>query len=137
MSGKIFVLQDGEKLVDMTEEAYGREVELQKLIADYPDLLAGDQIDSDSPRKWLLVKREMDVPDAQDGSGRWALDHLFLDQEGVPTLVEVKRRTDTRIRREVIGQMLDYAANGVAYWPVTTLRENFANSPYAGEQFVC
>ena len=29
-----------------------------------------------------------------------------------PTLVEVKRSSDTRIRREVVGQMLDYAANG-------------------------
>jgi hypothetical protein len=35
----------------------------------------------------------------------------------VPTLVEVKRSDDTRIRREVVGQMLDYAANGVVYWP--------------------
>jgi hypothetical protein len=43
----------------------------------------------------------------------------------VPTLVEVKRRADTRIRREVVGQMLDYAANGVVYWPLEQLRELF------------
>lgn len=30
--------------------------------------------------------------------------------------MELKRATDTRLRREVVGQMLDYAANGVAYW---------------------
>jgi len=29
-------------------------------------------------------------------------------------VVEVKRGTDTRIRREVVGQMLDYAANAVS-----------------------
>jgi hypothetical protein len=34
-----------------------------------------------------------------------------FDQNAVPTLVEVKRSSDTRIRREVVGQMLDYAAN--------------------------
>jgi len=45
-----------------------------------------------------------------------------LDQDGVPTLVEVKRRADTRIRREVVGQMLDYAANAVVHWPVETIR---------------
>ena len=56
---------------------------------------------------------------------RWSLDHLFLDQEGIPTLVEVKRSTDTRIRREVVGQMLDYAANAVVYWPVQTIRAEF------------
>jgi hypothetical protein len=50
---------------------------------------------------------------------------LFLDQDGVPTLVEVKRSSDTRIRREVIGQMLDYAANAVVYWPIDTLRSIF------------
>ena len=127
MSGKIFVLQGG-GLVAMTEQRYDREIDLQNLIEDYPDLLAGDQINSTSPRKWLFVKREKDVPDAQDGNGRWALDHLFLDQDGVPTLVEVKRSTDTRIRREVVGQMLDYAAHGVAYWSVTTLRDDFAKT---------
>ena len=42
----------------------------------------------------------------------------------MPTLVEVKRSDDTRIRREVVGQMLDYAANGVVYWPAR-LRSDF------------
>lgn len=55
------------------------------------------------------------------------MDHLFLDQDAVPTLVEVKRSTDTRIRREVIGQMLDYAANAVTYWPVEEVRIKFEN----------
>lgn len=61
---------------------------------------------------------------AERGGGydRWSLDHLYLDQEGVPTLVEVKRSEDTRIRREVVGQMLDYAANAVSYWPVDRIR---------------
>ena len=58
-------------------------------------------------------------------AGRWSLDHLFLDQEAVPTFVEVKRSDDTRIRREVVGQMLDYAANGVVYWPAERLRSDF------------
>lgn len=49
-------------------------------------------------------------------NARWSLDHLFIDQDGIPTLVEVKRSTNTQIRREVVGQMLDYAANGSAYW---------------------
>jgi hypothetical protein len=59
------------------------------------------------------------------GSDRWFLDHLFIDGEGIPTLVEVKRGSDTRIRREVVGQMLDYAANAVVHWPIETIREQF------------
>jgi hypothetical protein len=39
--------------------------------------------------------------------------------------VEVKRSTDTRIRREVVGQMLDYAANAVMYWSVENLRSRY------------
>jgi hypothetical protein len=35
--------------------------------------------------------------------------------------VEVKCSIDTRIRPEVVGQMLDYVANPVVYWPVETL----------------
>ena len=37
----------------------------------------------------------------------------------------MKRSTDSRIRREVVGQMLDYAANAVAYWPVEEVRARF------------
>jgi hypothetical protein len=50
---------------------------------------------------------------------------VFLDQDAVPTLVEVKRSSDARIRREVVGQMLDYAANGVRYRGEGTLRQLF------------
>lgn len=123
MSGGIFLLS-GEKLVEMREQAYDSEELLQTLLAKYPSLLAGDQL-AGSPRRWLLVKREAGVPDREAGGSRWSLDHLFIDQEAVPTLVEVKRSDDTRIRREVVGQMLDYAANGVVYWPAERLRSDF------------
>lgn len=65
------------------------------------------------------------MADHEGGGGRWSIDHLFLDQDGIPTLVEVKRSSDTRIRREVVGQMLDYAANGVQYWGEDALRQLF------------
>ncbi len=112
-------------LVEMTEQPYGTEELLQKLLADYPNLLAGDQIDRDVPRRWLLVSREVSLASEEDGAGRWSVDHLFLGQDAVPTIVEVKRSTDTRIRREVVGQMLDYAANAVVYWPVERLQAQF------------
>ena len=109
----------------MVETAYDTEDVLQALIARFPDLLAGDQLPGDVPRRWLLIGREAALPAEEDGAGRWSVDHLFLDQDGVPTLVEVKRSSDTRIRREVIGQMLDYAANAVVYWPIDELRSVF------------
>jgi hypothetical protein len=122
---KIYLLDDNQRLVSMTHADYISEDLLQTLLADYPDLLTPDKIGPE-PRRWLLISRETGVPDQEDGSyGRWALDHLFLDQDGIPTLVEVKRSSDTRIRRSVVGQMLDYAANAVPYWRVDTIRTQF------------
>lgn len=125
MSGGIYLLRGEDELVEMAEQPYDSEDILQALIAKFPSLLAGDQYGTDAPRRWLLIDREAALPDTKDGGGRWSVDHLFLDQDAVPTLVEVKRSSDTRIRREVIGQMLDYAANAIVYWPIERLRELF------------
>jgi hypothetical protein len=121
-SGVIYVQQGNGKLIEMHRQGYGKEADLQQLLADYPDLIPGEQVDSVSPRRWLLIRREAGVADEEGGSDRWSLDHLFIDQEAVPTLVEVKRSTDPRARREVVAQMLDYAANSVVYMPVEQMR---------------
>lgn len=125
MSGGVFILHDDGKLDEMKERPYDSEGLLQELLAKYPNLLAGDQMDDDEPRRWLLISREVGIPGEEGGGERWSLDHLFLDQDATPTLVEVKRSSDTRIRREVVGQMLDYAANAVLYWPVEAIRARF------------
>lgn len=70
------------------------------------------------------------MPGDSEESGRWSLDHLFLDQDGIPTFVECKRSTDTRIRREVVGQMLDYAANGLEYWSLVKIRQAAAETAH-------
>ena len=127
MSGGVF-LRRGEDLVEMIEERYELEDHLQELIELHPNLLAGDQVNPDSPRRWLMLSREVAVPGEEGGAGRWSLDHLLLDQDAIPTLVEVKRSSDSRIRREVVGQMLDYAANAVSYWNLDSLRESYEES---------
>ena len=108
MPGAIYLMQ-GEELVEMNEVQYDSEEVLQRLLAQYNKLLAGEQIDGEEPRRWLPVSREVGVPSEEDAGDRWSLDHLFLDQDGIPTLVEVKRSTNSDIRRKVVGQMLDYA----------------------------
>jgi hypothetical protein len=113
----IFLIKSDQELVELAPSLFPNESHFQGLLERYPGLLAGSQIDPASPRRWLLVARESGVPSEKDGGARWSVDHLFLDQDGVPTFVEVKRSTDTRIRREVVGQMMDYAAHAIAYWP--------------------
>ena len=123
MKDKIYLIKDNAELVEMEEHEYEKEILLQKLIADYPNLLAGEQMDPENSRRWLLVTQELALKYDDEGFKNFYLDHLFLDQDGIPTLVEVKRSSDTRIRREVIGQMFDYAANAVVYLPVEEIRE--------------
>ncbi|NLT67794.1 MAG: hypothetical protein GXX84_14425 [Acidobacteria bacterium] len=96
--------------------------ELQSILERNYDLLPGDQIDPQTPCRWLLVKREMPVPDPYSGAERWSVDFFFLDQNAMPTFVECKRYLDTRARREVVGQVLEYAANGQRYWSGEDLR---------------
>jgi hypothetical protein len=127
-----FVVQDdvifvrrGEDLVSLAAAPYEAEAVLQGLLEHHPQLLAGYQMSRDDPRRFLLVCREAPVADHEGGDGRWSIDHVFVDQDGIPTLVEVKRSSDTRIRREVVGQMLDYAANGVRYWGDGALQQLF------------
>lgn len=126
MSEGLFVLNAARKPVPLRDKAFDSEDEFQRLIAESPELLAGDQIDPEAHRRWLLVAREKGIPSEYGAGGWWAVDHLLLDQEGIPTFVEVKRRSDARLRRrEVVAQMLDYAANALAYWPVDEIRRAF------------
>lgn len=125
MNEQIFIVNNQGQLVEMNESTYISEDLLQKLLADYPALISGSQINPEKPRRWLLISREIGVPDEKDANQRWSLDHLFIDQDGIPTLIEVKRSSDTRIRREVIGQILDYASNAVAYWSINDIIRNF------------
>ena len=99
MADNIFLIQGDDQLAKLEAKSYDSEALLQTLLAKFPDLLAGEQIDSKSPRRWLLIKREMGIPAEEDAADRWSVDHLFIDQDAIPTLVEVKRSSDTRIRR--------------------------------------
>jgi hypothetical protein len=103
------------------------ERELQDILARNHDLLPGDQIDPEDPRRWLLIKREMPVPAPGTEASCWSIDFLFADQDAIPTFVECKKFGDSQALREAVGQMIEYAANGHRYWDADTLCE------YAGE----
>ena len=124
MDGGIYFDDDGD-LIEMTDDLYDREALLQRDLADFPKLLAGDQMDTAEPRRWSLIAREASVPDKQGGNERWSADHLFVDQDAIPTIVEVKRSEDTRRRREGAGHLLDYVSHATLYWEADNLRKTF------------
>lgn len=120
-------------LVALEPTSYSTEDELQRFVADHPELLATTLAPAEQATPWLLVRRELAiVMDEGDERTRWSLDHLFVDGEGMPILVEVKRSSDPRARREVVAQMLDYAASFRHYWSAESLRALFAGSFDAG-----
>jgi hypothetical protein len=123
MTEGLFLIDKDNAPKRMEPRAFESEKVFQALLAEFPLLLTDADFGEGSPRKWLLITREAMVPDKSDGSGCWSLDHLFLDQDGVPTLVELKRASDTRARREVVAQMLDYAANAVNWWKAEKIAE--------------
>lgn len=124
-SSGVFLLRGEDSLVPMQRGHFASENDFQRLLARFPELLVGDQIDPQNPRRWILVKREQAISTGEVGSPTWSIDHVFLDQDGIPTLVEIKRKEDSRLRREVVGQMLDYAANCGSYWTLETLQTGF------------
>lgn len=126
--GWLYMVDSQGALTRLAPSAPVSEDEMQLLVAKYPELI------SDGDGDLLLIQREQSIADSVEGAGRWSVDHLFVTREAVPVLVELKRASDTRIRREVVGQMLDYAANATAYWKAGRVAEAFAARVRAADQ---
>ena len=118
MAEKIYIRNASGELEPLAEERFETEDLLQELIGQHPELLAGEQMRPDDPLRWILVRREMPI----EG---WAVDHLLIDQHAHPTLVEVKRGLNRQVRREIVGQMLDYTATAAGVWSERDLRQVF------------
>ncbi|MFL9906819.1 hypothetical protein [Paraburkholderia sp. RL17-337-BIB-A] len=108
-------LADNGKLVRFDRKPYAQEKQLQDLLSQFPELLAdGLPGPDDSGRsRWLRIKDEFPLSDGNGSS--LSVDHLFIDQQGIPTLVEDKRSSNPQNRREVVAQMLDYASIMLTY----------------------
>ena len=89
MTERIYTRDRGKGLEPLEEEPFCSENALQALIAENPELLDGRQMRPDNPRRWILITREKGIAESSDAGERWSLDHLLIDQEAVPTLVEV------------------------------------------------
>ncbi len=82
------------------KRGYGSEDDLQRLIEGSPDLLPGLE-------GIVASAREVRV---KIGSSTGRIDNLCLDANGHIAIVECKLGTNDEIKREVVGQVLSYAA---------------------------
>ena len=125
MGNRRFIVDDDQHVREMNEISFKLETKLQEIVEKNPDLISREW--SEQPRNLFLVKREQSVQAVEDDGNTFFLDHLLVDSDGIPILVEVKRRTDTRIRREVAAQMLDYACRASS-WETEKLKASFRSN---------
>ena len=127
MAERIYTSTGAGNLEALEETPFSTEDELQALIAEHPELLDGEQIRPGDARRWILITREKGIASSSGEGARWSVDHLIVDQDAVPTLVEVKRGSNPEIRRSIVGQMLEYAAHASETWTASELRSAFEN----------
>ena len=131
MAERIYTRDEQGKLEPLEEAPFASEDDLQALLAEHPELLDGEQMRPGDPRRWILVTREKGIAETPDAGDSLAIDHLLIDQDATPTLVEVKRGSNREIRRKVVGQLLEYAAHatgGAGSWTVDEIRRDFEDT---------
>lgn len=109
------------------EEGYASEEELQTFLKEHPDLMPLEEIELSAPGL-LCIGWEV-------GLASGAEDILYIDQNGLLTVVETKLRKNPEARREVVGQILEYAAQMSAWSSADVERqaEKFFASPESPE----
>ncbi len=103
---RILLLEDG-NLRPIESAKFEQEGILQDYLEQYPELLPFHEVE-DSPPPLITIGREVGVP-----SG--SIDLLYIDTSGRLTLIETKLVKNSEIRREVVGQIIEYASF-VAQW---------------------
>lgn len=121
----IYQLKENGQLAEMKSQSCDSTHSLKQLLADNPSLLAGEQIDPFDPRRWLSIATQLPVPSAVYDQERGVVDHLFVDQDAMPTLVQVVTSNDHNFWELPIAKLLDYAAHGTSYWSISYLQDHF------------
>jgi hypothetical protein len=101
------LLIDGGKVTPLNETKFTEEGKLQDYLEKYPNLIPLSDI-VEGASDLVCIGREV-------GAGSGAIDLLCVDKDGLLTIIETKLRRNRELRREVIGQIIEYAAY-VSQW---------------------
>ncbi len=111
----------GSKLDILDKTIFTQERILQDYLEQYPEIIPlGDIVEN--PPQLICIGREVTTP-----SG--SIDLLYIDLDGRITIVETKLVKNPEIRREVIGQIVEYASY-VTQWTsedIANIAESFLN----------
>ena len=124
------LLIDGGKTTPLNETKFTEEGKLQDYLEEYPTLIPlADVVEDASPL--VCIGREV-------GTGSGSIDLLCIDKDSLLTIVETKLRKNREARREVIGQIIEYASYVSLWTPDDVYRianEYFAKSDKAPESY--
>ena len=110
---KVLAEADG-KITVLAHKPFDKEERLQDLLEHYPGIVLAGTSDDEGRVIWT-IGREVGV-----SSG--SIDLLLLDSTGHLWVVETKLAKSPEVRKQVVGQVLAYAAD-VATWDRAKLEE--------------
>lgn len=129
MPDKVFLRSPDNKITALLPRPFMSESELDDTIEQAPALLTSALSTPDRELSFLFLEKQASIDDEQgDRAGRWSADLLFLDNEGILTIVEDKLSSNHEIRRKVMGQAIEYAANISATWTPEHIRNSLDNN---------
>ncbi len=97
---KLFIVEGGKTKV-LEDQGFDNEKLLQDVLEKFPEFIALDDLGVVEP--FIVIGREVSTPAGY-------IDVLCIDGNGVLTVIETKLARNAQIRREVIGQVLEYVA---------------------------
>ena len=95
---KLFIVEGGETRI-LEDQGFDNEKLLQDVLEKFPEFIALDDLGVVEP--FIVIGREVETPAGY-------IDVLCIDGDGVLTVIETKLARNSQIRREVIGQVLEY-----------------------------
>ncbi len=118
------ILVQDKQGVRALEPGFADEKELQTFLRENSDLMPMDEIELGTP-PLLCIGWEVGVASGSQ-------DLLFIDEAGLLTIVETKLKKNPEARREVVGQILEYASYASA-WTTSEVEAN-AQKFYASKE---
>lgn len=97
---RLFIVEGGKTRV-LVNKDFDNESLLQDILEKFPEFVALEDLGVSEP--FIVIGREVATPAGY-------IDVLCIDGEGVLTVIETKLARNPQIRREVVGQVLEYVA---------------------------
>lgn len=127
MTASIFVF-DSDGRIRRLPPVAGDAGALTGLLLAHPELLEG-VLPAGGPGRLLLVR----AGDGAPGSA-WPTGHLFLDEDGIATIVELRSADGQDERRAIVGEAVDLLAQAPHDWTAAALRAQAEGDPAGRER---